>query len=116
MDFHFILSLIGTLGGFEAIRWGITYFMNRKSEGRKSEASAEAMEMDNNQRQINWLETRLSQRDAKIDVLYTELRNEQTRCLEWIHKCHEAELQLKELNIRRCDVRKCANRKPPGDF
>ncbi len=35
------------------------------------------MENENERKQVDWLEKRLSERDAKIDVLYNEFRREQ---------------------------------------
>lgn len=69
-----ILSVIGTLGGFEAIKWAVSTWINRKTNARKEDAAADAMEIDNEKKQIDWFETRMSQRDAKIDALYIELR------------------------------------------
>ena len=61
------------------------------------------------------LEERIAQRDAKIDALYVELRNEQSDKLAWIHKCHELELQLKDAEHNRCDRpdSECGRRIPP---
>ena len=60
-------------------------------------------------------EERIAQRDAKIDALYVELRNEQSDKLAWIHKCHELELQLKDAEHNRCDRpdSECGRRIPP---
>ena len=41
------LALLGTLGGFEAIRWGVTFWANRKTDARKEDASADGMEIQN---------------------------------------------------------------------
>lgn len=41
------LAIIGTLGGFEAIRWGITFWTNRKTNARKEDATADGMEIQN---------------------------------------------------------------------
>ncbi|MEG1573744.1 MAG: hypothetical protein RRY55_06555 [Bacteroidales bacterium] len=116
-------TIISAIGGFEAVKWGITYFATRGSfkkreaaEAQKEEAAADAADQDNRQRQVDWLEKRISERDAKIDSLYIELRAEQGKLLTEIYKRHEQELQLKELEVKRCEIRKCSNRKPPGDF
>ncbi|MFQ9021193.1 MAG: hypothetical protein ACLR6J_07000 [Parabacteroides merdae] len=36
-----ILTIIGTLGGFEAIKWGISFYTNRKTNARIEDAHAD---------------------------------------------------------------------------
>lgn len=109
------LAIIGTLGGFEAIKWGVTFWANRKTDARKDNASADGMEKENERKQVDWLEDRIAQRDTKIDGLYVELRQEQSEKLTWIHKCHELELQAKDAEHNRCDRPddECSRRIPP---
>lgn len=110
------LALIGALGGFEAIKWIVNFYVNRRTNARKEDATADSMEDENERKQVKWLEDRISQRDIKIDALYVELRETQSTLLEEIHKRHEVELKLKEAEFRRCDVRRCPEREPPSDF
>ena len=111
-----LLTILGALGGFEAVKWAVNAWSNRKTNARKEDASADAMEIDNEKKQVDWLEERLAQRDSKIDALYIELRQTQGEKLELIYEKHALELQLKEASIRRCDVRGCAQREPPTDY
>lgn len=110
------LAIIGAIGGAEAIRWFVTFLVNRKTDARKEDATADSMEDENERKQVAWLEERISLRDAKIDALYVELRQEQADKLDWIHKNHELELKNTELTYRKCDVRGCLNRQPPSDY
>ena len=87
MELNDWLAIIGAFGGLEAVRWGVTFWVNRKTNARKEDASADSMEDENERKQVDWLEERIAQRDAKIDALYVELRNEQSDKLAWIHKC-----------------------------
>lgn len=109
------LAIIGTLGGFEAIRWGITFWTNRKTNARKEDAAADAAENENERKQIAWLEERIAQRDEKIDCLYNELRQEQRAKLDEIHKRYNVELQLKDAEYNRCEMpdNECIRRIPP---
>ena len=109
------MAIIGAFGGLEAVRWGVTFWVNRKTNARKEDASADSMEDENERKQADWLEERVAQRDAKIDTLYVELRNKQSDKLAWIHKCHELELQLKDAEHNRCDRpdSECGRRIPP---
>lgn len=110
------LTILGALGGLEAIKWIVNFYVNRRTNARKEDASADAMENENERKQIAWLEERIAQRDAKIDAIYVELRQEQSAHLDDIHKKHELELKLKEAEIKKCDVRGCMNRQPPSDY
>ena len=110
------LAILSALGGVEAIRWGITFWVNRKTNARKEDAAADAAENENERKQVDWLEKRMAERDAKIDGLYIELRKEQADKLQLIHDKHELELRLKEAEIKKCDVRGCGNRQPPSDY
>lgn len=110
------LAVIGALGGFEAIKWIVNFYVNRKTNARKEDASADSMEDENERKQVDWLEKRLAERDAKIDAIYVELRQEQAEKLQLIHDKHELELKLKEAEIKKCDVRGCSKRQPPSDY
>lgn len=110
------LAIIGALGGLEAIKWSVSFFVNRKTNARKEDATADGLENENERKQIAWLEDRIAQRDAKIDTIYVELRQEQAAHLDEIHKRHETELKLKESEMRRCEVRKCLDREPQTGY
>ncbi len=117
------LAIIGTLGGFEAIRWGITFWTNRKTNARKEDATADGMEIQNllnvisaQSGQIDNQEKRMTVRDGKVDFLYSENNKLRSENLEMIREKHELELRLKEAEIKKCDVRGCANRQPPSDY
>lgn len=110
------LAILGAIGGSSTITWAITFWTNRKTNARKEDATADSMESENERKQVDWLEKRMSERDMKIDALYVELRQEQASHLEDIHKRYEVELKLKEAEMKRCDVRGCGNRQPPSDY
>lgn len=108
-----IVTIVGTMGGIEGIKWGLRAWLNRKTDARKEDAAADALEIDNEKNQVGWLEERVTQRDLKIDALYVELRNEQADKLNWIHKYYDLELRYKEAIWDRCDVKPCTKREPP---
>ena len=86
---------------------------SRRMEARNEEAGITAMENENRRQQIDWLEKRLAERDAKIDAIYAELRKEQTQRINEMHQRHEVELRLTEAEARKCLVRGCSSRIPP---
>lgn len=116
MELNDWLTILGTLGGLEAIKWMVNFYVNRKTDARKEDASADSMEDENERKQVDWLEKRLAERDAKIDAIYVELRQEQAAHLDEIHKRHETELKLKESDMKRCEVRKCLEREPQTGY
>ena len=111
-----ITTMVTAIGGFELIKWVVMWIATRKSTQKKANEEAEAIEIGNEQRRVDWLEKRICERDSKIDSLYIELRAEQQNRLEEIFKRHEVELKLRESEVKRCDVRKCSNRKPLSDY
>jgi uncharacterized protein YlxW (UPF0749 family) len=96
------LTILGALGGLEAIKWVVNFYVNRKTDARKEDAAADAAENENERKQVAWLEARITQRDTKIDAIYVELRQEQAEKLQLIHDKHELELRLKESEIKKC--------------
>ncbi|MCD8093962.1 MAG: hypothetical protein LUF01_14505 [Bacteroides sp.] len=110
------MAILGAIGGSSTITWLITFWANRKTNARKEDAAADSMEDENERKQVAWLEDRIAQRDAKIDGLYVEMRQEQKAHIDTIYKLHETELKLKDAEMRRCDVPRCANRQPPSDY
>lgn len=123
MEENLIITLIATLGGFEGIRWMVTAWMNRRTNARKEDASADGMEIQNllniinaQSAQIDNQEKRMSARDGKVDFLYSENNKLRSENLELIRQKYELELHLKEIEVKKCDVRRCANRRPPSDY
>ncbi|WP_270436358.1 MULTISPECIES: hypothetical protein [Bacteroides] len=116
MELNDWLAILGAIGGLEAIKWIVNFYVNRKTNARKEDATADSMEDENERKQVDWLEKRLAERDAKIDTIYVELRQEQAAHLDEIHKRHETELKLKESDMKRCEVRKCLEREPQTGY
>ena len=117
------LAIIGAIGGSSTITWLITFWVNRKTNARKEDASADGMEIQNllniinaQSSQIDNQEKRMATRDAKVEFLYSENNKLRSEQLELIKDRHELELRLKEAEIKKCDVRGCANRQPPSDY
>ena len=116
MEITDIMTLVGAAGGMQGIVEIVKRWHSRRMEMRKEEADVTAVENQNRRQQIDWLEKRLAERDAKIDVIYAELRNEQSLRITEIHQRHEAELRLTEAEARKCLVRGCDRRQPPSEY
>ena len=113
MDITEIMTLIGAVGGMQGVVEIVRWWHSRKTVARKEDADVTAVENQNRRLQIDWLEKRLAERDAKIDAIYAELRQEQTMRIGEIHQRHEVELRLTEAEAKKCLVRGCSSRIPP---
>lgn len=111
-----LLAIIGAIGGIQGIVELLKWWRGRKVHDRQDVAAVVATENENDRKQIDWLEARLAERDAKIDHIYSELRAEQAARLEEVHKRHEVELKLAEAEIRKCLKHGCGGRIPPSDY
>lgn len=116
MDLNILITIIGAVGGIQGLIELAKWWRGRKIKDRQDVADVEAKEAENHRRQVEWLEKRIAERDAKIDGLYAELRLEQKAKLEEVHKRHEVELELAEANAKKCYKRGCSDRQPPSDY
>ncbi len=116
MGIEQILTIIGTIGGVEGIVHFSKWWLSRKATARQDAATAEAAENENYRRQIEWYEKRLAERDAKIDKIYIELREEQAARLDELRARHEVELKLAEAEAKKCLKRGCGDRVPPSEY
>ncbi len=116
MEIADILTIIGGIGGMQGFIELIKWWRGRKIQYRQDMADVEYKENENTRRQVDWLEKRLSERDAKIDRIYEELRTEQNARLEEIHRRHEVELKLTDAEAKKCHKRSCKDRMPPSDY
>ena len=116
MELNDWVILITALGGIEGAKQLVKWVLNRKYEQRKEDASADAAEYETERQQVDWLEKRLAQRDAKVDALYGEVRKLESEKLDLVYKNHELELQLKEADMKKCLRRGCGDREPPSDY
>lgn len=111
-----VLTIIGGIGGIQGFIELVKWWRGRKVQDRQDIADVESKENENDRRQIDWLEKRLAERDAKIDRIYEELRAEQNARLEEVHRRHEVELKLAEAEVKKCQKRGCLEREPPSDY
>ena len=56
MELNDWLTILGALGGLEAIKWIVNFYVNRKTDARKEDAAADAAENENERNQVAWLE------------------------------------------------------------
>ncbi len=116
MEISDLMTLVGAAGGMQGVVELGKWWYNRTLAARKENADVTAQENQNRRQQIDWLEKRLAERDAKIDSIYAELRNEQALRIAEINNRHDAELRLAEAEARKCLVRGCSQRIPPSEY
>ena len=116
MDITDILTIIGGIGGIQGIIETVKWWRSRKTQDRRDVATVIAAENENERKQVDWLESRLAERDSKIDHIYTELRAAQNALMDEIHRRHEIELKLTEAEVKKCHKRGCKDRIPPSDY
>lgn len=116
MEINEFMTLLGMVGGVQGVSEALKWWQSRRLKKREEEAGVTAMENENGRKQIDWLESRLAERDAKIDAIYKELRQEQGLRMKELYSRHEVELRLSEAEARKCCVRGCSSRVPPSDY
>lgn len=116
MEITDLFATLATVGGINGLIEGFRWWRGRKTEARRASAEVAAAESGNVRAQVDWLEKRLAERDAKIDRIYEELRAEQSAHLQDIYKLHETEIKLAESEVKKCHKRGCKDRIPPSDY
>ena len=117
------LTILGALGGLEAIKWIANYSMNRKSIKKQASAEATHADLTNlNDYADSWkklyteAKSEIKELNTKNDTLYVDLKQLRDCKTEHVRNEHRLELENEALKIKKCDVRGCASRLPPSEF
>lgn len=108
-----ILSIIGTLGGFEAIKWGINFYSNRKTNARIEDARADGEEFKALREYNEFLQKQLSDKEERFVEQTGRLRQVQDELFTL--KENYSNLKL-ELALKRCEKKKCGERQPQNGY
>lgn len=98
--------LLGSLGGFELIKWMLT----RKANTRTAEAEAAGAELTVLKETVVFLEEQLKTKEERFAEQTTLVRKLNAENLELTRKLAEKEI---ELAVKRCDDMPCPFRQPP---
>lgn len=109
MDWITFGSVIGTLGGWEAIK----YFLNRKTNGRIAEAAADAEEFKVLKDYNEFLQNQLQLKEERF--IEAESRNRKLLDENLLLIRENASLRL-ELALKRCEKKKCNDREPQNGY
>lgn len=104
-----ILSIVTTLGGWEAVK----YLINRKTNARISESQADASEFSVLKETNLFLQEQLIQKEKRFAEQTDLVRQLNTDNLELTRKCAKLEA---ERSLKLCEVRCCPNREPQSGY
>jgi len=108
-----ILTIIGTLGGFEAAKWGINFWTNRKTNARIEDAHADVEEFKALREYNEFLQKQLSDKEERFVEQTGRLRKVQDELFSL--KEENSNLKL-ELALKRCEKKKCGDREPQNGY
>jgi len=108
-----ILAIIGTLGGFEAIKWGISFYTNRKTNARIEDAHADVEEFKALREYNEFLQKQLSEKEERFVDQTGRLRKVQDELFTL--KENQSNLKI-ELALKRCERKKCGDREPLNGY
>lgn len=118
-----VVAIVVSLGGFEAVKWLVTYIINRKSLKQQAHAEATHADLTNlNDYADSWKELymeakgEVKEKDAKIDSLYIDIKKLRECKAEHGRNEHRLELENESMKRKKCDVIGCAHRVPPSDY
>lgn len=134
MNWEAIITILGTVGGFEGVKWLITWIANRKTLARQEEANTDKIELEADQKRwelfdkmLLRLEEGILRKDEiigrKDDVIKDKdkLYGEQTARLRTIQDellaLHKEHTNLKArfvyVDTWKCKIGTCSKREPP---
>lgn len=108
-----ILTIVGAMGGFEAIKWGIRAWRNRKTDARIEEARADVEEFKALREYNEFLQKQLSDKEERFVEQTGRLRQVQDELFTL--KEENSNLKL-EIALKRCEKRKCGDREPQNGY
>mgnify|MGYP000010850702 FL=1 len=108
-----ILTIIGTLGGFEAIKWGISFYTNRKTNARIEDAHADVEEFKALREYNEFLQKQLSEKEERFVEQTGRLRQVQDELFALKESYSDVKL---ELAMKRCERKKCGDREPQNGY
>lgn len=108
-----ILTIIGTMGGIEGIKWGIRTWRNRKTDARIEEARADSEEFKALREYNEFLQKQLSDKEERFVEQTGRLRQVQDELFTL--KEDHSNLKL-ELALKRCEKKKCGEREPQNGY
>lgn len=108
-----ILTIIGTMGGIEAIKWAVTAWRNRKTDARIEDARADNEEFKTLREYNEFLQKQLSDKEERFVEQTGRLRKIQDEL--FAEKEKNSQMGI-ELALKRCEKRRCGDREPQNGY
>lgn len=108
-----VLTIIGAMGGFEAAKWAVNFFVNRKTNARIEDAHADVEEFKALREYNEFLQKQLSEKEERFVEQTARLRKAQDELFAL--KEDHSNLKL-ELAMKRCERKKCGDREPQNGY
>lgn len=109
MNWDVIVTILGSLGGFETVK----YFINRRNNARIVEAQADSDEFAVLKEEIQFLQEQLKQKEERFAEQTQIVRNLNTEVIKLTQEKAAVELDLQKF---RCVVKGCAKREPQNGY
>ncbi|MCE8568911.1 hypothetical protein K0F19_20040 [Bacteroides fragilis] len=107
------LAILGAFGGFEAIKWVVSFYASRKTNARIEDAQADGEEFKTLREYNEFLQKQLSEKEERFVEQTGRLRKVQDEL--FILKEENSSLKL-EIALKRCEKRKCGDREPQNGY
>ena len=114
MSLETIITIISTMGGFEAIKWGVTWYSNRKNLERVEDAKADQAEYNTLEHHIEFLQNQLLEKEKRFAEQTDRLRQSQEDLFRAKQELAECLIKLAKITTWQCDVKGCLKRNPPN--
>lgn len=118
-----LLAIVGTLGGWEAIKWLLTRRANKKvadATAAQAEVQTEEAEFVYLRKRIEFSEQQLAAKEQRFADQTEVLRTAQRELLDMTIANGELLAEIAALKAERalklCERRGCANRQPQSDY
>ena len=108
-----IITIVGTMGGIEAFKWGVTAWRNRKTDARIEDARADGEEFKTLREYNEFLQKQLSDKEERFVEQTGRLRQVQDELFAL--KENHSDLNL-ELALKKCEKKKCGDREPQNGY
>lgn len=113
MDFGTITAVIASLGGFEAVKWGITAWANRHSDRRHAEAEADSADFSVLRDTTVFLQEQLRDKEVRFAEQTAVVRQLNQQVFDLTRENGELKVQLER---ERCEDLPCPFRRPPNAY
>lgn len=108
-----VVGIIGALGGFEALKWAVKTFLNRKTDARIEDAHADGEEFKTLREYNEFLQKQLQDKEVRFVEQTERLRTVQTELFALEKEMSSLKI---ELALKRCERKKCGDREPPNGY